>query len=230
MEEHLATAADEGPAGATGAAAPTEPRRERRMGEIVDTAARLFATNGYAATGVAELCEAVSLGRGALYYYIGSKEGLLVRIHDRVIDLLLQRYHAIAAEGHAPEERLRRLGAAMIETITTYPDHCFVFMHEWRSLSGEAAERFRARRREVEQLVEGTLAEGVEQGVFRCAELRIATLAWLALHNYTYHWYRPGGRFDAATIAAAFHQIFCDGLRSGEAVDPAAAVARLASA
>lgn len=45
-----------------------EPRRE----EIIDRAAVLFAEKGYAATGVNEICEAVGLGKGALYYYIGS--------------------------------------------------------------------------------------------------------------------------------------------------------------
>jgi len=47
-----------------------------RRESIIDTSARLFAANGYHATGINELCDANELGKGALYHYIGSKEGL----------------------------------------------------------------------------------------------------------------------------------------------------------
>ncbi len=50
---------------------------ELRRNEIVDEAARLFAARGYHATGVAELGDAVGLGRGALDDYIELKENLL---------------------------------------------------------------------------------------------------------------------------------------------------------
>jgi TetR/AcrR family transcriptional regulator, cholesterol catabolism regulator len=65
-------------------------KRFYRMREnLVDVAAGLFAKNGYASTGVAEIGDATGLARGALYYYMGSKEELLAVIHDRVMDPLL---------------------------------------------------------------------------------------------------------------------------------------------
>jgi AcrR family transcriptional regulator len=54
-----------------------------RREAIIDTSARLFASRGYHATGISELCQANELGKGALYHYIGSKEELLAAIHDR---------------------------------------------------------------------------------------------------------------------------------------------------
>ena len=71
-------------------AATDEPRRSEnwkaRRDVIVDTSAVVFAERGYHATGIAELCEVNGLGKGAFYYYIGSKEELLAAIHDRVMD------------------------------------------------------------------------------------------------------------------------------------------------
>ena len=64
---------------------------------IIDKAAELFARNGYAATGVADLGAAIPLERGALYYYIGSKEELLADIHERVMEPLLRRVIEIAS-------------------------------------------------------------------------------------------------------------------------------------
>src|ERR1700743_2702257 len=69
-----------------------EQRGERwhqRRTAIVDAAAKLFAERGYHATGTAELCEAVGLGKGSLYYYVDSKENLLYLIHERVMNQVL---------------------------------------------------------------------------------------------------------------------------------------------
>ena len=71
-----------------------DPTAESRRGErwharrevIVDASAGVFARHGYHGTGIAQLCEANELGKGALYHYIGSKEELLAAIHDRVMD------------------------------------------------------------------------------------------------------------------------------------------------
>jgi len=57
----------------------------RRREEIIDLSATVIARRGYHATSTTELCEANELGKGALYYYIGSKERLLAAIHDRVM-------------------------------------------------------------------------------------------------------------------------------------------------
>lgn len=56
---------------------------------IQKIAADLFATRGYRAVGVAEIGDAVGLGRGALYYHIGSKEDLLFSIVVRYIEDLV---------------------------------------------------------------------------------------------------------------------------------------------
>ena len=59
--------------------ASDEPRRSAQVGNacrdtIVDASARVFARQGYHATGIAELCDVNGLGKGAFYHYIGSKE------------------------------------------------------------------------------------------------------------------------------------------------------------
>src|SRR5436309_3637837 len=63
--------------------AATALAKSSRREEILQIAARLFAENGYHGTGIAELGEAVGLGKGALYHHIGSKEDLLYEISSR---------------------------------------------------------------------------------------------------------------------------------------------------
>ena len=99
---------------------------------------------GYHATSTTELCEANQLGKGALYYYIGSKEELLAAIHDRVMDEVLLGADRVAAAGGTPTEQLAMLGTELLDVIARYPDHVWVFLHEFPALTGDNATQFRA--------------------------------------------------------------------------------------
>jgi TetR/AcrR family transcriptional regulator, cholesterol catabolism regulator len=203
-------------AGAAAANGDAEPRRSAkwvaRREEIVDTSARVFAQRGYHATGLTELCAANGLGKGALYHYIRSKEELLAAIHDRVMDEVMAGADRVAHAGGAPTAQLQMLGEELLDVIHRYPDHVWVFLHEFPALTDERAEQFRVRRRSYERRVEDVLRAGVEAGEFRDVDPRLTALAWLGMHNYTYLWLRPGGRLSARDVAQPFSEIFVHGI------------------
>jgi TetR/AcrR family transcriptional regulator, cholesterol catabolism regulator len=189
------------------------PKWQARREAIVDTSARVFARQGYHATGLNELCDANDLGKGALYHYIGSKEGLLAAIHDRVMDEVLRGADRVAEAGGSPSAQLEMLGDELLDVIHRYPDHVWVFLHEFPALTGERAATFRERRREYERRVEGVLRAGVESGEFRDLDPWLTARAWLGMHNYTYLWLRPGQRLTARDVAKPFAEIFTRGIQ-----------------
>jgi len=185
---------------------------EARRDEIIDTSATVFARSGYHATGIQELCEVNGFGKGAFYYYIGSKEELLAAIHDRVMDEVLAGAARVTATGGTPSAQLARLGEELLDVIHRYPDHVWVFLHEFPALTGERAERFRSRRREYERTVEQVLRAGIKTGEFRKIDPWLTARAWLGMHNYTYLWLHPGGRLSARDAAKPFADIFLHGI------------------
>ena len=185
---------------------------EARRQAIIDTSASVFARRGYHATGINELCTANELGKGALYHYIGSKEALLAAIHDRVMDEVMVGADRVAEAGGSPSDQLTMLGDELLDVIHRYPDHVWVFLHEFPALAGERAEQFRKRRRAYEQRVEDVLEAGVESGEFRAVEPRLTAMAWLGMHNYTYLWLKAGGRLSARDVAQPFAEIFMRGI------------------
>src|SRR3954453_6436207 len=152
------------PRAATSDDSRRSPKWQARREAIVDTSAPLFAKNGYHATGITELCEANDLGKGALYHYIGSKEELLAAIHDRVIDEVMIGADRVADAGGSPSAQLEMLGDELLEVSHRFPDHWWVFLHEFPALNGERATRFRKRRRAYEQRVEAVFQAGVASG------------------------------------------------------------------
>jgi AcrR family transcriptional regulator len=197
-------------------AAGDDPRRSEkwkaRRDEIIDTSARVFARQGYHATGIAELCAVNGLGKGAFYHYIESKEELLAAIHDRVMDEVMVGADRVAGAGGSPSARLTMLGDELLDVIHRYPDHVWVFLHEFPALTAERAAQFRTRRRTYERRVEAILEAGIAEGEFREVDPRLTALAWLGMHNYTYLWLKAGGRVSAREVARQFSEIFIRGI------------------
>ena len=190
---------------------------EARYQAIIDTSAGVFARGGYHATGITELCVANDLGKGALYHYIGSKEDLLAAIHDRVMDEVMAGADRVAEAGGTPSEQLAMLGDELLDVIHRYPDHVWVFLHEFPALTGERAEQFRERRRPTSAGSKAVLQAGVETGEFRDLDPRLTALAWLGMHNYTYLWLKAGGELSARDVAKPFADIFMRGITNPSA-------------
>lgn len=180
------------------------PEYEKRKREITDIAAQLFAERGYAATGIAELSEAAGIGRGGLYHYIGSKEDLLVEIQDRVLTPSIREFRRIAALSAPPAVRLRLLSEVALTQSFERPHHVRVYQQELRTLVGDRLKKFVKRRQEAEDVAAQLLAEAVDVGHFVIDDLRLGTMQFWNMHNYTYQWARPNGRWSAALLSAAY--------------------------
>jgi AcrR family transcriptional regulator len=191
-------------------------KREARLGEIVDVSARLFAEHGYAATGMAELCAATGMGRGALYHYIGSKEELLGLIHSRVVERLMPSARAIAESDANPLEKLRGLGRESVCTIAELPDHVWVFLHEAHQAEGPVRERFRVQRAAFDGIVRSVIGECVDAGALR-TDLDPTTVqaAWTGLVTSPYRWVRDVPIEDPVALADAFHTLVVEGAAAG---------------
>ncbi|MBC3192987.1 TetR/AcrR family transcriptional regulator [Pseudonocardia sp. C8] len=178
-----------------------EPRRQ----EIISISASLFARRGYAATGITDICRAVGLARGALYYYIGSKENLLVEIQAAVLGPLLAVARRIVEAPASPAVRLRLLSEVLLDIIFQRLDHIWVYEHDYRQLSARNREVVVAQRHEFEAIVIDLLAAAVGEGQFRPMDLQLGMLQFLNLHNHTYQWARPGDeKWPVAHLAAEY--------------------------
>jgi TetR/AcrR family transcriptional regulator, cholesterol catabolism regulator len=188
---------------------PTKPalraRYDRRQDEVARTAARVFAERGYDQTSVQELTEEIGLAAGGLYHYFPSKEQLLIRICDQLVEPLLERATELLALHEQPEQQLRALVRLWVEQVIEYRDNMLVFQQERHIIErGEQWRGIRSSRKRFERLVEDTLAR--VQGVRPELEWdpRIALSALLGMINYTAEWYRPRGRLGSEQIADGY--------------------------
>ena len=189
---------------------PTARALNRRE-EILRVAADLFARNGYHATSTAELGDAVGLGKGALYYHIGSKEDLLYEISARHVEEMVAFGTALLEQDLEPVEKFRRLSRRLMRTISDNLPELTVFFSEVRSLRGDRGRRLHDLRARFEAIWTAILEDGVARGVFTSAD-PVTVKGLLGLHNYSYLWLRAQGPLSPEAISDRFCELALRGL------------------
>lgn len=186
----------------TGGAA--KPRRPRRRDQILRTAAQLFAARGFHAVGIAELGDAVALGRGSLYHHIGSKEDLLYDISREYIADLSAHATEVVRRPLPPAERLALLGDYLMLKIASHQAELTVCFREVQSLTGERHREVMALHAAYEGAWKKLLRDGEAAGVFRPYD-PIVLKGLLGMYFYSYLWLKPSGRTGPRDVAERFN-------------------------
>lgn len=193
------------------AAKEMNPDRER----ILQIAAKLFARNGYDATGIAELCKAAQMGRGALYHHIESKESLLFEISMRLLVTMAERAEQLAATEAPPQEKLRSLGRMLLRLIADNRTHATVTFRDSRALTQARYTAFGNQRRRVEAVWQRLLEEGQAAGVFRAVDPVVMKGLW-GMHAFSHRWIDIDGPLTPEEIADAFCDVVLAGVAARE--------------
>jgi len=193
-------------AGDLDSAGAEKGRGAQQYERIKRIAAELFATRGYSAVGVAEIGEAVQLGRGALYYHISSKEDLLFSIVVRYIEeLVIKGREAIETEPD-PAKRIYILSRQLMTTIFSNLSEMTVCFREADSLTGQRHRIVSDLHQSYQDVWASTLKEGERKGRFRHLPT-IAIKGVLGMYFYSFLWLKPGGRQSATEIADVFAEM-----------------------
>lgn len=179
--------------------APGGPQFER----IQKIAADLFATRGYRAVGVAEIGEAVGLGRGALYYHISSKEDLLFSIVVRYIEDLVAAGQDTLESEPDPSKRIYLLSRKLMATIFANLSEMTVCFREADCLTGQRHRIVSNLHQAYQDIWTNTFREGEKKGIFRPLP-NVAIKGILGMYFYSFLWLTPSGKSSSREIADIF--------------------------
>lgn len=190
-------------------------RRLRRMNlrrqEILNVAAHMFAEVGYERTTLEMIADELGLSKPALYYYVASKEDVLAHILEDIIQGIIDEAQENISPTLSPDKRLWRLIMAHVSRTCMYPEGKAFILYEGHLLSQRAPGIIEMRDR-YQKLVENTIAEGIEQGIFHVPNAKLAALALLGALNWIPRWYSPDGPLTPEAIGEYFARLLIGGL------------------
>jgi len=178
----------------------------------VAAATRVFSERGYHGASMSDVADAVGMRKASLYHHVRKKEDLLFAIHEQLIDELIEETERVRASGDTPSVKVRDVLQLSMRFVARNRDGVAVFLQERRAVSGERWESLVAKRDRYERMVSGIIADGVTGGDFVDLPPEIAARGVLAMANWGYTWFQPGGRLTADEVAETFATIVLSGL------------------
>jgi AcrR family transcriptional regulator len=170
--------------------------------EVLDTAAAVFARQGYAAATVQQVADELGILKGSIYYYIKTKEDLLFRLMREVheeLDALLAEIKA--TEGISAIERLEHYVRAQETYNLGNLTKISVYYDNLDQLSDANRNEILARRRAHETFVVDLILDGQREGTIDDQrDARLIAFSVFATVIWPYRWYRPRGRVKAADV------------------------------
>lgn len=109
------------PSATAGETATTETRQPSTASLIVERAAELFANKGFSGTSIREIAEAAGVTKPTLYYYFGSKEGLIRHIIGGVMAGLAESMASHIDGARSLRESLVDIARGQLEYADSHP-------------------------------------------------------------------------------------------------------------
>ncbi|HEX6414892.1 MAG TPA: TetR/AcrR family transcriptional regulator [Burkholderiales bacterium] len=180
------------------AGAQRADKSARRLSEITDAAAKVFARRGYHGASTQDIADVLGMRQASLYYYFESKEAALEAVCVSGLEDYAKRALAIFKSNVASSEKVAGLVFQHLAPLAERLEYTVVFLRERRFLPQPARRRIRAIEIRYERLIERVIEQGVASGEFRRdLDTRMAALALLGLGNSAALWF---GREPGTTV------------------------------
>ena len=176
----------------------------RRDQEVLDAAAKVFHTRGYADASVQDIADELGILKGSLYHYIDSKEDLLFRILDETHDEVQAILEEVAA---MPESRPRSSACAstsrrQVDYTSRNLAKMAIYYHDADQLSEERRRELYRKRRVHEKFVADLIAEAQKRGEANAdLDPKVVANCLFGSMIWVYRWYKPGGKLRPTELA-----------------------------
>lgn len=177
----------------------------QRKQQILGAALELFAERGYFGTSMQDIAHAVGIRASSLYNHVSSKEQVLAELCVGWMGQLLVTFDAAMA-GESPDP-VRRLDRAVRTHLRFHAQHALavrVVNHEFTALEPKNRAQVVNLRRDYVVRWKEIVLSGVESGVFRVPDPKIAVYALIDMGLSVSQWFDPKGTYDTAQLGEMY--------------------------
>ena len=160
-----------------------QERSEETRARILRTAAGLFAQQGYDATGVAEICEAAEVSKGAFYHHYPTKQALFLELLDSWLAGLDRQFSSAREAAPSVPDALLNMARRTREIFEAADGGLQIFLEFWAQARKDRQvwQRSIAPFRTYRKLFASIIQSGIEEGSFRPMDADAAALALVSL-------------------------------------------------
>lgn len=168
---------------------------------VLSTSVEIFSKRGYRGTSMKDIAAGVGLSKPTLYHYFPSKEAILVRLYEDLMNESLAGAKAIVAAAPGPLEALRGVISYRVRHTCEKQAIHKVFFEEEEELPAGLLGTVIEKRREFEDILKTAVAQHLEAtGGTLPTTATIYVNTCLGAANWAYKWFDPQGGEDPRTL------------------------------
>jgi AcrR family transcriptional regulator len=160
-----------------------QARSQETRERIKQVALELFSKTGYDATGVAEICQAAGVSKGAFYHHFPTKQAVFLSLLDEWVQSLGEQMLPITSSQKPIPEALQELAWMMDQVFEDASGRLPVFIEFWRQARHhpEIWEASVAPYHTFRVYFAGLIQKGIDEGSFRPVDPQAAAETLVAL-------------------------------------------------
>lgn len=197
-------------------ARPQSPDYDKRRAKILETAARLFAKNGFHAASIGQLATACGMSKSLIYHYYGSKTDILFACMEDHVVALKEICQEIRANGGDPKVQLRDIVRTFLDIYKSSANNHKVLLNELSALPDDQRSTIIGHEDRVVALLGDVLSEASGQDFDPKYVRTVCTMLLLGMINWTSNWFRVDGPLTSDQIADLATDIFMGGLEGAK--------------
>ena len=201
-------------------------QRQASIVRLLDAALHLFVSKGYRSTKLEEIAGAAGLTKGAVYFYFGSKEAVLVELLNHVQTAVFDgAIRAVEQSGPTMTGKLvaflhnaARLGISHRDEVLLL----ILMSLEFKEREGKVQDCVGRIYGRTHLLLERLIRAGQKSGEFR-DDLPVRELAAIVMANHDgsfLEWYRRSNELKGIVFVRALRSVVVAGLRRPAGIQP----------
>ncbi len=172
-----------------------------RIGQVLESATRLFTEKGYEAASVRDLAAELEIRPSSLYHHFPGKQHILFAICMRMQTDFNAEVMPELTGDRPPDEAIAAAVRRHVIFGHRRKGEVVVNIRERRSLPAEQLGQVNGLRREYRDTLAQVIEAGRERGIFRVEDPKIAAMAIVDMINGLPHWFKPRDDEDLERVA-----------------------------
>jgi len=166
-----------------------QTKKQERSEQILQTSMAIFARDGYHKADVDEIAVKAKVGKGTIYRHFKSKKGLFLAVVEWGISKMKDTIMEAIKDIDSPIERITQAVSTYLTFFETHREFYRVLIQEMADFREEIGQIFREKYLSHIHLLEENIRRGIENGMLKNLNPRIASFALIGLTNsIIYQW------------------------------------------
>jgi AcrR family transcriptional regulator len=184
---------------------------DEKLAALLDAAATAFRERGYDGTSLSDLAGILGITKPTVYYYVKSKDHLLLQIKLRAQDEILAFLRLTEA---GPGSAAQKLEAIMIKyALVMSSDYgaCMTMIRA-RTMAPSSREEIERREEQAGEIIYRVLDAGATDGSLDIRDRTVAFHALFGSLNWISAWYNEAGRLPPQSMAKLHVETLLNGV------------------